>query len=84
MWVSTYNEYYIRLSYEPNGIYRTYNFDYFPFLSEKIDTIEEISFYCFSIKRKFLPLSKEEKEILSVMKLTDDFHIPYKKKFIFN
>ena len=69
MWVSYQNEFYWSMSETMNGKYKDYKVQYFPFLAGKEKDTEIIHFYGYSVARKFVNLTPEEKQKLSIFNL---------------
>lgn len=75
MWVSSYNQYYWSMCATLDGKYKDYKIQYFPFLAYKAAHIETVHFYGYSVARKFVHLTPEEKEKLKIFNLLDKLQL---------
>jgi len=71
MWVSSFNSFYWSMSETMNGKYKDYHIHFFPFLADKEKDIEFIHFYGYSVPRKFVHLTTEQKNRLKIFTLLD-------------
>ena len=57
------------------GKYKDYKIQYFPFLAYKAAHIETVHFYGYSVARKFVHLTPEEKQKLKIFNLLEKIQL---------
>ena len=74
MWVLSFNNYYWSMCETMNGKYKDYHIKFFPFLADQAGNIETIYFYGYSVPRKFVHLTKEQKNKLKIYNLLNNIN----------